>query len=589
MALISDQTIIEVKRSIDIVEVIQAYFPLKRAGANYRALCPFHDEKTASFNVHPEKQIFKCFGCGKAGDAISFVMEHEKVEYPEAILILAHKAGIAIQYQAGAAEGVIGREELYKANEWASGVFRQQLLKAPEAETARQFLARRGVSDETAETFGLGYAPESWDFILQRGRRNGMSDKILAAAGLVREKESRCFDFFRHRVMFPICDTRGKAIAFGARQLRDEDHPKFLNSPESALFSKGRGFYGLHLSREALEATRTVYIVEGYLDVIVPWQAGVRGLVATLGTALTRDHLKILRRYADKVVLVFDSDAAGQKASERGLDMLLSENVDIFVAELPAGLDPDDVVVKHGPERLRACLEKPREIFDFLIASLTKKHGGETPAAAQRIVEEMLERLALVPDEVKREILLQQLARRFNLEDRLLRGRLARATEAPATAAPPAGPVPPALEIAARDLLALAMADPAMAAEVRKITMDHWPAGILRKLAEAANALFDRTGAVDGNDLLALARDPGAAQTGAEVRAISIDPGDRPARLRGGLDTLARVGAKNESSDRLGRLKNASPEEEERILREALEAARRRPEDRSRMPGRHRT
>src|SRR6185295_18368554 len=280
---------------------------------------------------------------------------------------------------------------------------------------------------------------------------------------LVIEREGRggYYDRFRARPIFPIHDARGRAIGFGARTLKKDDHPKFINSPETPVFTKGRGFYGLNLSREEIEKTRTVYIVEGYLDVIVPFQAGVKGLVATLGTALTKDHLKILRRYADKVVLVFDSDAAGQKASERGLDLLLSENVDIFVADLPPGLDTDDVILKEGPDRLRACLEKPREIFGFLMDALAAKHGVDTPAAKARIIEETVDRLAQIPDPVKQEILLQQLSAKFGIEERSLRGKLERKRvgEPEPAAAPPARPVPasPVLEKAARQLLACAI------------------------------------------------------------------------------------------------------------------------------------
>src|SRR5581483_1781933 len=224
---------------------------------------------------------------------------------------------------------------------------------------------------------------------------------------------------------------------------------------------------------------------------IVPFQAGVKGLVATLGTALTRDHLKILRRYADKVVLVFDSDAAGQKASERGLDLLLSENVDIFVAELPPGMDPDDVVVKEGPDRLRACLEKPREIFGFLMDALQAKHGSDTPAAKARIVEEMIDRLNQIPDPVKQEILLQQLSSKFGIEERLLRGKMARKREGePEPVAVPAAPAmktPPVLEKAARELLACAIADKAVAARVRTaFPAERYPSDLLRKIAAVA-------------------------------------------------------------------------------------------------------
>ncbi len=264
MALIADETVLEVKRSVDIQEIVAGYIPLKRAGASYKGLCPFHEEKTPSFIVTPQRQTFKCFGCGKGGDAISFVMAKENVDYPEAIRILAAKVGIAVKYKEGGKEG-IGRDDVYRALEWAQEYFRSLLLKAPEAEVARVFFAGRGVNDETSDLFKLGYSMDSWDALLQRGRKAGFDDKILAAAGLVIEREGRggYYDRFRARPIFPIHDPQGRTIGFGARTLKKDDHPKFLNSPETAVFSKGRGFYGLHLSKEEIEKTRTVYIVEG--------------------------------------------------------------------------------------------------------------------------------------------------------------------------------------------------------------------------------------------------------------------------------------------------------------------------------------
>ena len=587
MALIAEETILEVKRALDIVEVVQSYIPLRRAGSNYKAPCPFHEEKTPSFNVNPERQIFKCFGCGKGGDVIKFVMDFEKADYPEAIRLLADRCGVAVRYTGGN-EGGIDRRDLLRANEWAGGAFRGLLKRAPEAEPARQFLARRGVSDETAELFGLGYSLPAWDGLLGRGRRADVPEKLLAAAGLAipREGKRGFYDRFRGRVMFPIHDARGKVIAFGARTLGD-DTPKFINSPETAVFAKGKGFYGLHLAREEFEQSKTAYIVEGYLDVIVPYQAGARGLVATLGTALTREHLKVLRRYVDKVVLVFDADAAGQKASERGLELLLAENMELFVAQLPPGQDPDDVVVKQGADRLRECLEKPQPFFDFLLESLLRRHGGETPTSKARVVEEMLDRLALVGNEVTRELLVQQLARRFGLEERTLKGRLRKS----AGEEPPPEPVrPPAAtptEAAARELLACAVADATLAGRLRQeLPADRYPTEALRGVAREAYRLFDRTGEVNGRDLVALMREPDLIEAAAEVLVLEVDREGAPQRVKACLDALARADYRAESKDRRARLRNASPEEETELLRQLMEARKRRPQDHGLLPGR---
>ncbi len=331
--------------------------------------------------------------------------------------------------------------------------------------------------------------------------------------------------------------------------------------------------------------------MEGYLDVIIPFQAGVRGLVATMGTALGSDHLKLLRRNeVRKVVLLFDSDAAGQKASERGLDLLLSEDADLFVAELPPGMDPDDVVLKEGPDRLRECLAKPREIFDFLMSSLTARHGGETPATRARIVEEMLARLARIPDAVKQELLLQQLALRFGLEERTLRGRLDQPAPSPkAAAARPVPPeAPPALEIAARELLAWAVADAKAAARIRQeVAEERYPTEALRKVAHQAYTLFDRTGEVSGRDLIALMQAPDLMQAAAEVLSVEVERPRAEERVQACVDALARVQYKLESRDRHARLKSASsPEEEAEILRQVMEARKRRPKDNGLLPGR---
>lgn len=586
MALIADETILEVKRALDIAEVISAYFPLKRAGSSLKALCPFHDEKTPSFTVRPSTQTYHCFGCGKGGDLIGFVMDHDKVDYPEAIRILADRAGVAIRYKEGGAEEGPGRREIAQANEWAAGVFRSILKTAPEGQIARDFLQRRGVTEETAELFGLGHSMDSWDHLLTRARTAGISPKILQAAGLVVERtegKQGHYDRFRGRVVFPIGDLWGKPIAFGARTLTDE-HPKFINSPETKIFTKGRGFYGLHLAKDVLEETKTVYIVEGYLDVVIPQQAGVKGLVATLGTALTRDHLKILRRYVDKVVLVFDADAAGQKATERGLDLLLSENVDIFVAELPAGMDPDDVVLKLGPDKLRECLEKPREIFDFLMQALSARHGTSTPAAKARIVDEMMERVGQIPDPVKREILVQQLAQRFGLAERTLKDRLLRKEEpAPAPAAVEA---PEPLVRAARELLACVVADAATALATRKnVPLDRYPTPALRAIAESAYGLIDRLGEAPGRELTAALGDPELSSLAASILATEIDPAQVEGRAASSAKALELAQSRVESRDMMTRLKTAQGEEQDALLRRITEGRKNKP-DHTRLPGR---
>ena len=524
MAYISEESILEVKNAIDIVEVVSGFLPLKRKSGSYWAPCPFHDEKTASFHVVPDKQFYKCFGCGAHGGVIDFVVKFEKVDFPAAVELLAEKAGVTLRYTGGTTDGP-RREDLVRANEWAAGVFRKLLLTAAEAEPARKFLEQRGVAPETSEAWRLGYAPEGWDGLLQRARRNGMSEKLLVAAGLAVEREdgSGCYDRFRGRIIFPIFDVRGRVIAFGARTLKDEN-PKFINSPETALFSKGRQLFGLHAAKDDVEESRTLYIVEGYLDVIVPWQAGVKGIVATLGTSLTRDHLKLLKRYVDRVVLVFDSDAAGQKAAERGLDLLLAEDMELFVAKLPPGEDTDDVVVKKGADALRKVLESPQEVFAFLVASLTSKIDTTTPTGKAKVVDQLLERIATVPNPVKQAFLVKEIVGRFGVDERTLWSRL-RKEEAPRKAAPPPEKASTAGAKLGRELLSLFLNDPECAARLRKeVPPERYPDEVTALIAKKAYELHDRTGAVHGSDLLALIRDERALGALADAMEIRFNP-----------------------------------------------------------------
>ncbi len=586
MAFISDESILEVKRAADIAEVVQKYIPsLKKAGANFKALCPFHEEKTPSFNVHPEKGIFKCFGCGKAGDAIDFVREMDKVEYPEAIRILAEMSGITLAYQETGGPAGPRKEDLYRVNEWAAGVFRK-LLAADEAAHARAYLQKRAVTAETEETFRLGYAPNEWEGLLSRARKAGYSDDLMIAAGLAikRDNAPGCYDRFRNRVMFPITDSRGKTVAFGARSLGEDEGAKYINTSETALFSKGRNFYALDLQRDAIEKSRTVYIVEGYFDVILPYQHDVRGLVATLGTALTKDHLKVLRRYVDKVVLVFDGDAAGQKANERGLDMLLAENMDLYVAALPADEDPCDVVVNRGADRLRAALEKPQEIFEFLVKSLQAKHGSGTPAAQARIINEVLDRLRQIPDPVKVEVLLRQVALTFKLDERTLRAKLAGGTPAKIDDKPEEedDDKPSAEESAGHNLLGLLLACPGVAPLVRQsVPIDKFPGRMARDVASKAYA----SPALSGGDLLALLESPAQRQLVASLLAQTIDERAGQSILERCLDYLRDREVSSVVPQLKEAIRGATNEEQTRLLQEAIRQRDKQPIRTRSLPG----
>ena len=518
--------------------MVSGYLPLKRKSGSYWAPCPFHEEKSPSFHVVPDRQFYKCFGCGAHGGVIDFIEKFEKLDFPAAVELLAERASLTLRYEGGGGPAAAPRDGILRTLEWAAGFYRKQLKTAAEAAPAREFLRKRGVSEETEETWGLGWAPDGWDALLRKAHRENVDERLLLAAGLVVEKQdgSGRYDRFRSRVMFPIFDVRGKTIAFGARTLDKDVNPKFLNSPETGLFSKGKQLFGLHAARDAAEESRTLYIVEGYLDVIVPWQAGVGGIVATLGTALTRDHLKVLKRHADKVVLVFDSDAAGKKAAERGLDLLLGEDMDLFVAELPPGDDTDDVIQKSGPEALRAILGRPKEVFAFLVESLSARIDTSTPSGKTRIVQELLDRIATVPNPVKQAFLVKEVSKKFGVSEGLLMSRLRR-EEAPA--APKAKEKAPEASGLGRELLALLVGGPEIAARIRRdVPPERWPDPGSAAVARKAYELIDRSGAVSASDLLAVVRDEAALAALAEALERPAEPDTAARRLDSCLEYL---------------------------------------------------
>ena len=590
MAFLSDETVLAVKRAVEIHDVVSGYFPLKKAGSNYKACCPFHEEKTPSFNVHPEKQIFKCFGCGVAGDAIKFVMLYEKAEFIDAIKILAEKFGVPITYQETGGTRGPSKEDLVRVNEWAAGIFRAHLATSMDGAVARDFLKRRGVTDETSEKWRLGYSLPSWDALITRAKKAGYDEALLMQAGLAKPREGGrgAYDTFRNRVMFPIFDVRGKVIAFGARTLGD-DQPKFLNSPETAAFSKGKTLFGLDRAKDEIEEARTLFIVEGYLDVIIPHQASVAGFVATLGTALTREHLKVIRRYADRVVLVYDADAAGQKASERGLDLLLAEDMDLFVAKLPAGQDPDDVVVKQGADALRAMVSKPQEMFDFLVASLCEKIDVTTTNGKTKVVEELVDRIAQIPSDVKREVLLQQVAVKFHVPDHALRSRMTKpAAGTPARQAAVAAAVAPAtgvLEKLGRELVALLLHRPTQAELMGKLPAERFPTDATRRIASKAYEHLAAGRELQPSELVSLMQDGMLMQVAAESAEIEIDPAKAVARLAECLDYLAgRDYAEKAQAVQQGLRSAQSDDEKNRWLQELMQARKDRPNDQRLMP-----
>jgi DNA primase len=428
MGTIPSETIEQIAAANDIVEVIGSYFPLKRAGTNFKALCPFHQEKTPSFTVSPSRQTFHCFGCGAGGSVFRFVMEYEHVGFPSAVHKLASRAGITIVEERGAADEdrqYETRRKLLKLHAEAAEWFHENLTKREIGEPARKYLKQRGITGEIAKRWQLGYAPDEWDAFGSWARGQGYDPRELVSSGLIKTKDDdqtlnvkpqMSYDRFRGRIMFSICNDVGEVIAFSGRLLKEEEGTaKYLNSPETPLFRKGNVLFGLHKSKRALIEANFAIVCEGQLDLISLFEAGITNVVAPQGTAFTETQARILKRYVNEVVLCFDSDAAGTKAAERSLEALLQNGLFIRVVELPAGEDPDSMIRSEGEEAFEERLATARDFFDYLIereAALSKPESSvERIQVARRIVE----KIARVPDSLLRGEIVKKAAARLNL------------------------------------------------------------------------------------------------------------------------------------------------------------------------------
>jgi DNA primase len=390
------QTFIDdLKRQADIVRIVQDYVSLKKKGSNWMACCPFHKEKTASFSVSPAKEIFYCFGCHKGGSVFNFVMEMERVAFPEAIKIVAEKSGVPLpkliddsRFESRQRES----DQVIELNQWALVWWEDQLQsKSPQAQAARAYLEQRGITEETQKTFRLGFAPESWDALSTHLRQKGASQDQLEKSGLVVKKdEGGSYDRFRGRLMFPVIDPQGRAIAFGGRTLDPQGEPKYLNSPETAAYVKGRHLYGLNLSRDEIRRQGFAILVEGYLDLIVPYQIGVRNVVASLGTALTPEQVKLIARFARKVVVNYDGDRAGVQAAKRAIETILAEDLEVKVLVLPDNADPDDFIRQYGAIEYQKRRGEAQPHIQFVIDQAVRDRNLHSPADKAAAVEEAL-------------------------------------------------------------------------------------------------------------------------------------------------------------------------------------------------------
>jgi DNA primase len=413
MGTIPSQTIEQIAAANDIVEVIGTYFPLKRAGSTFKALCPFHQEKTPSFTVSPSRQTFHCFGCGAGGSVFRFVMDYEHLEFPAAVKKLAQRVGIPVIEERGTSGADEDRQHearrvLLQLHSEAAEWFHENLVKKEVGEPARKYLKGRGIDKRIAKDWQIGFAPESWDGFLNWALERGYQQRLLLESGLVTRREegggeSKGYDRFRNRIMFPIHNDVGEVIAFSGRILdKDAETAKYVNSPETPLFRKGRVLFGLHKTKRGLIEADCAIVCEGQLDLITLFESGIANVVAPQGTAFTEQQARILKRFVSEVVLCFDADTAGQKAAERSLDALLQNNLVVRVAEIPAGEDPDSMIRKRGREEFEKLVSSARDFFEWWIERETAAADLGSLSAKMQLAQRLAETIGRVQDPLMR-------------------------------------------------------------------------------------------------------------------------------------------------------------------------------------------
>lgn len=566
--LISDDIINQIRDRTDIVEIVGQHVSLTRAGQNLKGLCPFHQEKSPSFTVSPSRQIFHCFGCGAGGNVFTFLTRITGASFPETVRDLGRKVGIEVQesaVQGGPQAAQTGRIE--QLNRAAAAWFQQNLREAQGGTEAREYLVRRGIQQATIDRFSIGVAPAEWDGLIKSLTKQGFSQGDLASAGLIiaRDNGSGFYDRFRARVMFTITDLRKRVVGFGGRVL-GEGTPKYLNSPDTALFKKGQTLFALDVAREAVTRTKTVIVVEGYFDAIALHQAGLTHTVATLGTALTPEHIQVLRRFASKVVLLFDPDAAGERAALRGLDLFVNSGLGVKVVTLPAGEDPDTYVRKEGPESFARLEEQAPSLLDFALEHSLKTAESSTIEGRIRSVDEVLRILQKSEHPIEREERIRLVAERLGINQQRLierypallkqEGRRPVSGTAESPAAPSYKGVPEE-----RDLVYLLLHGHLTPADLRRVRPESFSVPACRMVVEKALAHLGQDGRVGLRHLLdTIVDDPDCGTLATELSMREEHFDDVRAHVQGCLDTLDRKRAESVLRELIAQLKAAERE-----------------------------
>lgn len=423
--MIKADTVAKIKDEADVVEVLSDFISMKKAGSNYKANCPFHDEKTPSFVISPSKGIYKCFGCGKAGNSISFVMEHESLSYAEALRYLAKKYNIEIEETEQTAEQKqiqSEKESLFIVNEFAKNTFVKNLLEEDEGKViGLSYFRERGFSDAIIQKFQLGYTLDAGTKFTEWALKNGYRLEILKSAGLTSKKEGSKFDFFRGRVMFPIHSVSGKVLGFGGRILKtDKKQAKYVNTSDTAIYNKSKILYGIHFARNAVRKQDEVLLVEGYTDVISLFQAGIENVVASSGTSLTPDQVNLLKRYTQQVVLLFDGDNAGIKAALRGVDIILEKGLNVKVVLLPENEDPDSYVRQVGATAFTKYISEKKEDFILFKLRLLLQDAKNDPIKKADLIQDIVDSIAVIPDTIVRSVYIKECSSLLEVSEQVL-------------------------------------------------------------------------------------------------------------------------------------------------------------------------
>ncbi len=565
--LISEDVINQIRDRIDIVEIVGQHVSLSRAGQNLKGLCPFHQEKSPSFTVSPSRQIFHCFGCGAGGNVFTFLTRMTGASFPETVRDLGRRVGVEVQEPTP--DSVSQASHSHRAeqvNQAASRWFHDNLREERLGGEARAYLKARGIEQSTIDRFGIGVAPDEWDGLLKALSKQGFTAQEVASAGLAiaRETGTGYYDRFRGRVMLTITDLRKRVVGFGGRVLGDGT-PKYLNSPDTPLFRKGQTLFALDVAREAITRTKTVIVVEGYFDAIALHQAGLIQTVATLGTALTSEHVQVLRRFASKVVLLFDPDAAGVRAALRGLDLFVNSGLGVKVVTLPSGDDPDTYVRKEGPDAFARLEEQAPSLLDFALEHSVKTAEGSTIEGRIRSVDEILRILQKSEHPIEREERIRLVAERFGINQQRLIDRYPALRDKPKPAAAlkpvPSSASPTKGAPEERDLVYFLLHGQLLPADVRKLRPEAFSVSACRKIIEQALAHLEQDGRVGLRSVLdSVVDDPECGPLATELSMREDHFDDPRAHIQGCLNTIDRKRSEAVLRDLIVQLKAAERE-----------------------------